>query len=140
MDRKKDKGFTLVELMIVVAVIGIISALALPAFSSYTIRSQVSEGPILAANLKIQLVDYFNMRGHWPVDHTLTGAGISSGNYVSSVTSSSGTIIVTYGNKASANILNATLHLTAQESANNDIFWECSAGTISQQYIPTTCK
>src|SRR6202011_5685557 len=103
-----QKGFTLIELMIVVAIIGILAAIAIPAYQNYTIRAQVSEGATLADGVKIAMADYFANKGTWPTQIVGAGAtslnfqGVVSGNYVASVATGAGTgdVNVTYGNRA----------------------------------------
>ncbi len=151
-----QKGFTLIELMIVVAIIGILAAIAIPAYQDYTIRSQASEGPALANGLKTTLAEYYADRGSWPANNA--ALGISQpivGSYVSGITSANGVITVTYGNKANTGKL-ATKQITIQPSvsANGDISWVCAYGavpdnttvvgtaanTVEQKYLPASCR
>ena len=86
MKRTLQAGFTLIELMIVVAIIGILSVIAIPAYQNYTIRAQVTEGLNLAAGWKTALVEYYAENGAWPSQADLTGTAPSVGNYESSIT------------------------------------------------------
>jgi type IV pilus assembly protein PilA len=124
-----QKGFTLIELMIVVAIIGILAAIAIPAYQDYTIRSQVTEGLNLASAVKAGVAETFAQTGEWPADMDAAGgdgANLPSGKYVSSIDVSNGTIIITYGNDANAQLVaTPTLTLQPRISANNDVVWLC---------------
>jgi type IV pilus assembly protein PilA len=155
-----QKGFTLIELMIVVAIIGILAAIAIPAYQNYTIRAQVTEGLNLADGWKTAVAEYYANLGKMPADQTaLTGTAASSGKYVKSITISTGTIAAKFGtDQNNAALTNKTLALTPYTNSNNDIVWVCglaappTGGTgtvtiqggvvatdISAQYLPGTC-
>ncbi|MBK8068596.1 MAG: prepilin-type N-terminal cleavage/methylation domain-containing protein [Rhodanobacteraceae bacterium] len=88
---KIQKGFTLIELMIVVAIIAILAAIALPAYQDYTIRAQVGEGPINAAALKTAIAEFRADRGGWPTNNASVGiTNTVSGTYVASIANASG--------------------------------------------------
>ena len=150
-----QKGFTLIELMIVVAIIGILAAIAIPAYQDYTIRAQVTEGINLAGVLQTGIAEYFTNVGSFPA--TLSAAGISSspsGKYVTNLAITNGGITVTYGNQANVKVSGCTLSLLPYTDANNDVLWRCGfatapagtvatggavATTVSPQYLPTSC-
>ena len=106
-----QKGFTLIELMIVVAIIGILAAIAIPAYQDYTIRSQVAEGLTLAADLKVAVAEQIANSGEWPVDETAIGqvTGEKRGKYVGSVAVDLGTINITYAGTATDGEANAAI-------------------------------
>ena len=152
MKKNLQKGFTLIELMIVVAIIAILAAIAIPAYQDYTIRSQVSEGMSLADGAKTAMSEFYNNKGHFP--NTNASAGIAtaasiSGNYVKSVNVNAGTagkITVTYSNaspqKANDKINDDTLVLSAVTSAGS-IAWHCDAKagtTVDAKYLPSSCR
>jgi len=128
---KLQKGFTLIELMIVVAIIGILAAIAIPAYQDYTVRAQVSEGMNLAAAAKAAVSEFFLNRGRAPMNRTEAGmsqnATDTSGKYVTSVNVNDGAIVITYGNEANAQIQNETLGLTAYETPDLSVAWKCGA-------------
>ena len=111
--KKLQKGFTLIELMIVVAIIGILAAIAIPAYQDYTIRAQVSEGMNLAAGAKAAVAESFLNRGEAPLDRTEAGMtglpGDTQGKYVDQVQVALGTITIRYGNEANRQIVGETL-------------------------------
>jgi len=152
-----QKGFTLIELMIVVAIIGILAAIAIPAYQDYTVRSQVTEGMNLASAVETGAAEYFANTGSFPT--TLSAAGISSspaGKYVSAI-ALNGSITVTYGNQVNSVVTGQTLGLTPYLSPNNDIIWVCGNHTnptgstlatgvtaattnVVDKYLPQTCR
>src|SRR5512143_3420096 len=97
----RPRGFTLIELMIVVAIIGILAAIAIPAYQDYTIRAQVTEGLNLAGALKASVAESHSQTATWPVEPTALGiASAPSGKYVSTVTVATGVISITYSSAA----------------------------------------
>src|SRR5260370_18058746 len=93
---RSERGFTLIELMIVVAMIGILSAIGVPAYLSYTARAQVMEGLSLAGGWKAAIVEYYAANGSWPSQPDLNGTTPSVGVYASQVTVITGVIKITY--------------------------------------------
>ena len=127
-----QKGFTLIELMIVVAIIGILAAIAIPAYQDYTIRSQVAEGLTLAADLKAAVAEEIANSGEWPTDEVALGLteGAKRGKYVTDIDVDMGTITITYGSTATGGEANAAidalqLSIRPQLSVNNDVLWLC---------------
>ena len=142
--KRVQQGFTLIELMIVVAIIGILAAVAIPAYQDYTIRAQVSEGMALTSGVKTSVSEFVQTNGTFPTNNA--GAGISGtieGNYVSDVTNASGVVTVTYSNTgdqtANAQINGSTMVLSAVTSAGS-VKWTCKAGTIEAKYLPSSCR
>ena len=142
---KKQQGFTLIELMIVVAIIGILAAIAIPAYQDYTIRAQVSEGLNLSGGAKAAVTEYFQDRGALPSDNAeagLAASGDIQGKYVSSVEVDDGEIEVTYGNDAHAVITGDALQLTPDTTQAGSVQWDCaSSGTaIENKHLPAACR
>lgn len=140
--KQLQQGFTLIELMIVVAIIGILAAVAIPAYQDYTIRAQVSEGLSLAGGAKTAITEYINEHGTMPGNNSSAGlasASDISGSYVSQVDVSGGTIEITYGNDANTEIATDTLIVSTVTTAGY-VGWTCKPGTIPQKYLPTNCR
>jgi type IV pilus assembly protein PilA len=157
-----QKGFTLIELMIVIAIIGILAAIAIPAYQNYTIRSQVTEGLSLADGWKTSISEFYAQNGTMPSGQstagsatTIVAAGATVGKYVGSITvATGGQIVILYtGTQANSKLSGLKLDLNPGLDTNNDVVWICGtataptgvtgaptdATTVSAQYLPSSC-
>lgn len=143
--RRGSRGFTLIELMIVVAIIAILAAIAIPAYSLFTIRAQASEGLSLTGGAKVALAEYEHTRDGWPTGNIQAGLALPaeiSGKYVTGVEVGNppGTIEVTYGNGAHKSLSGKTIVLSAVSNVGS-IDWVCAdLGTLEPQYRPSSCR
>ena len=140
--KNRLQAFTLIELMIVVAIIGILASIAIPAYQDYTIRAQVSEGLSLSNSAKASLGEYYTDRGLWPADNGEAGleaAGSIVGRYVVSVEVAGPVITITYGNRAHAAIDGQNLTLTVSDE-DGSFVWSCAGAGIAAKHLPAACR
>lgn len=142
--KRSQQGFTLIELMIVVAIIGILAAVAIPAYQDYTKRANVTEGLSLATSAKTAIVEYYNAKAVMPPSQASAGmatAASISGNAVTSVAIGAGTgvITITYNTKV---VNGGTLDISPITTPGG-VKWTCKLGaasTIKPQWLPSSCR
>jgi type IV pilus assembly protein PilA len=143
--KKLQKGFTLIELMIVVAIIAILAAIAISQYQDYVIRSQVSEGSALADGVKTAMAEFYQNKGHWPASNKSAGLPLSTsiiGSYVSdtNVATTSGQIQVKYGGtKANSKIPSSMSLIFSAITHSGSIEWACKSTTIPQKWVASSC-
>jgi type IV pilus assembly protein PilA len=143
---KNQQGFTLIELMIVVAIIAILAAIAISQYQDYVIRSQVSEGSSLADGVKTAVGEYYNNRGFFPANNTAAGLALPAtikGEYVSSIniaSTTTGIIVASYqGSKANDKLAADFLEFSAIPNAGS-IEWHCRSAALPQKWCPSSCS
>ncbi|HET7843040.1 MAG TPA: pilin [Xanthomonadales bacterium] len=142
--KKNVQGFTLIELMIVIAILGILLAIAIPAYSDYTVRARVSEGLNVAAATKTAVSETRLSRGSYP--STNADAGVStaiSSTYVTSITvGAGGTILITYDTNAGKipELGGSNSIIMTPNFTGGTVRWECSTGSVDDRFRPARCR
>ena len=141
---RKHQGFTLIELMIVVAIIAILASVAIPMYNNYLIRTQVAEGIHLSSSAKVAAEEYFQTTGAFATSNGRAGLPASNeirGNYVSQVELiASGGIEITFGNEVHPAVTGSTVMMIPSSNAGS-VSWSCSRGaTMPNKYVPKNCR
>ncbi len=142
--RNMQRGFTLMELMIVVSIIGILASMAIPAYLDHSIRSQIAEGINLVSGAKIAVTEFYQDRGAFPANNAAAGIEAAAnirGEYVTQVAViGAGLIEVTFGNNVNVSILNAVLTFTAIDNSGS-ISWLCAGdAALVDKWLPPACR
>lgn len=162
-DNKNKNGFTIIELMIAVAITGVLGAVAVPAYQDYTIRAQISEGIVLAEGAKPMITEYHATHGEYPTNSAAVGYSGATGTYVSSVSiQQDGHIVATMGNEANSKLQGKMVILTPAINGGTEIIlsdatfldkilgigsayaadptgWSCYSD-VEAKYLPKSCE
>ena len=137
---KRQKGFTLIELMIVVAIVGILAAVAIPAYQDYTVRARVTEGLSLAASVRTAVSESYIATNVLPTTNAEAGvaaaAEISSPEVTSVTVGNGGTISVLFANAP----INGSTLIYTPDASDAGVSWACDLGTLGNQYRPANCR
>lgn len=156
---KMSRGFTLIELMIVVAIIGILASIAIPAYLNYTVRSQVTEGLNLAGPLKAAIAEHYAQRGEMPADFAAFADASPSGKYVDRFDWNGSALLIEYGGQSAEQLRDPAhnvLALAVGVTASGTLVWQCGHGpqsgggtfvadadsltTVEARYLPAACR
>jgi type IV pilus assembly protein PilA len=141
--KKMQQGFTLIELMIVIAILGILMAIAIPAYQDYTVRAKVSEGMNVSGAAKLAVAETYQTKGTWPADNPgagLSPAGSITGNNVASVTVGTGKLTIAFKDEPK---LNSSVLILSPSFVGGSVTWNCKASagtTVAQKYLPSSCR
>ena len=130
-------------MLVTVAMIGILAAIAIPAYQDYTIRAQVSEGLNLSGGVKAAVTEYVQENREWPANNVTAGvlpADEISGTYVSRVAVEEGAVTITYGNNAHQSIQGLSLVLVPDGTEFPTVIWECFSPDIAPKWVPAACR
>ena len=142
MPKSNQQAFTLVEIMIVIAIIGILSMIAIPAYNDFAVRTKVAEGLSLASGAKTSIMEYYLTQGHWPTNNGQAGLpdpDTIHGKFVKQVNIENNHVVITFGSEAGQDLNNKDLIMSANDNGGA-IQWDCKANDIENKYLPPNCR
>ena len=138
-----QQGFTLIELMIVVAIIGILAAVAVPAYQDYLVRSKVTEGLVGASEFKTAIAEYHAFRGTFPANNAVAGLSPSASyatDYVSTINISGALITVTMSDSTDLHDAGGRTIVFTADGSGQKLTWTCTAGNMQDNFLPSQCR
>ena len=138
---KKTQGFTLIELMIVVAIIGILAAIAIPAYQDYIKRSKVTELATSASACKVSVTEYYQSENEFPTETTTAGCTDDArSKFVASLSVGDAGVITVVARSIATDVNNSAFILTPSSTSGGGVDWNCNASTIANKYLPANCR
>jgi type IV pilus assembly protein PilA len=143
--KKVQQGFTLIELMIVVAIIGILAAIAIPAYQDYTVRAKVSEPMTFLDAAKVSVAEFYQSRGTMPTGIGTAGIATATSQYIQSVAyapvgTNGADITVAIRALGGSTVAGQTIVLNGTGTANGTVNWICTGGSVIAKYRPASCR
>ena len=143
-----QQGFTLIELMIVVAIIGILAAVAIPAYQDYTVRAKMTEVIGMGSTAKVAISEYVQSESKWPVNAEVAGLRPTVTDYATdyvvsmAVGTSTGivTVTVNHTNVGGDTATGETVIFTPTTTTSGGVKWDCSGGNVDPKYLPSKCR